>query len=123
MAFIMFEATLSEDFWGEEDFTCNLCHITFTSRGGAREHAERKHKVRRFFIKDRAQIKVEVESGDDCEVINDIDVNMNSEGEYFEFMKEESSEEIKTEDVKMEEDVNTNDEAGLQTDMETLSLL
>ena len=116
----MFEATLSEDFWGDEDFTCNQCHIIFTSRKGASEHAERKHNVRRLLIKDRAQVRVVVEPGDDCKVIKNIDVNMDSKGEYFEFMKEETAEEINTEDVKMEEpfNVNTSGEVGLQTDME-----
>ena len=108
----MFEATLSDDSWGDEDFTCNQCHVIFTSRKGASEHAETKHNVRRLLIKDRAQVRVEVESEDNSEVIENIDVNMSSEGEYFEFVKEELSEEIKTEDVKMEEtfDVNTSEE-------------
>ena len=115
----MFEATLSDDFWGDEDFTCNQCHVTFASRRGASEHAETKHKVRRLLVKDRAQVKVDVESGDVCELINNIDINMNSKGEYFEFVKKEKSEEIKTEDVKMEEllDVNTNENLGLHTEM------
>ena len=111
----MFEATLSEDFWGEEDFTCKQCHVIFTSRRAASEHAQTKHKMKRLLIKDRAQVKVEVESGDDCELIDNIDVNINSKGEYFEFVKEETTEaEIKTEDVKMEELLDENTEEGLQ---------
>ena len=110
----MFEATLSEDFWGEEDFTCKQCHVIFTSRRAASEHAQTKHKMKRLLIKDRAQVKVEVESGDDCELIDNIDVNTKSEGEYFEFVKEETAEEIKTEDVKMEELLDENTEEGLQ---------
>ena len=42
---------------------------------------------------------MEVDSGDDCEVIENIDVKMDSKGEYFEFVKEETSEEIKTDVV------------------------
>ena len=116
----MFEATLSDDFWGDEDFTCNQCHVIFTSRKGASEHAERKHNVRRLLIKDRAQVRVVVEPGDDCKVIKNIDVNMDSKGEYFEFMKEETAEEIKTEGGKMEEafNVNTSEEVGLETEMD-----
>ena len=110
----MFEATLSEDFWGEEDFTCNQCHVIFTSRRAASEHAQTKHKMKRLLIKDRAQVKVEVESGDDCELIDNIDVNTKSEGEYFEFVKEETAEEIKTEHVKIEEFLDENTEEGLQ---------
>ena len=72
----MFEATLNEDFWGDEDFTCNQCHITFTSRKGASEHAETKHHVRRLLIKDRAQVKVKAEPGDGCKAIDDIDKKM-----------------------------------------------
>ena len=68
----MFEATLNEDFWGDEDFTCSECHITFTSRKGASEHAETKHQVKRLLIKDRAQVKVKTEPGDGCQAIEDI---------------------------------------------------
>ena len=58
----MFEANLSEDFWGDEDFTCSHCHIIFTTRKGASVHAETKHKVKSVFIKDRAQVRVEVKT-------------------------------------------------------------
>ena len=68
-------------------------------------HAETKHKVRRLLIKDRARVEVDVGHGDACEVIRDIDVNGNSEGEYFELMKEETVEEIKKEEIF---NVNTN---------------
>ena len=111
----MFEATLSEDFWGEEDFTCNECHVIFTSRRAASVHAETKHKVRRLLIKDRARVEVDVGHGDACEVIRDIDVNGNSEGEYFELMKEETVEEIKKEDIF---NVNTNGRVGSQSENE-----
>ena len=113
----MFEATLSEKFWGDEDFTCNKCHITFTSRRGASEHAERAHDVRKLLIKDRSQVKVETERAGPCEVIQDIDVNMNCDGEYFEFMEDE---EIKEEVIKLEEPflVKTNEGVGSQTGMD-----
>ena len=111
----MFEATLSEDFWGEEDFTRIECHVIFTSRRAASVHAETKHKVRRLLINDRARVEVDVGDGDACEVIRDIDVNGNSEGEYFELMKEETVEEIKKEDIF---NVNTNGRAGSQSENE-----
>ena len=111
----MFEATLSEDFWGEEDFTCNECHVIFTSRRAASVHAETEHKVRRLLINDRAQVEVNVADGDACEVIRDIDVNGNSEGEYFELMKEETVEEIKKEEIF---NVNTNGRVGSQSENE-----
>ena len=68
-------------------------------------HAETEHKVRRLLIKDRARVEVDVADGDACEIIRDIDVNGNSEGEYFELMKEETVEEIKKEEIF---NVNTN---------------
>ena len=107
----MFEVTLSDNFWGDEDFTCSQCNVIFTSRRGASEHAEAKHKVRRLCIKDRYRVKVFAEPRDGCEVIKDIGVKMNSEGEYFEFMKEETADEIKKEDIKAKEpfDVSTNE--------------
>ena len=111
----MFEATLSEDFWGEEDFTCNECHVIFTSRRAASVHAETEHKVRRLLINDRAQVEVNVADGDACEVIRDIDVNGNSEGEFFELMKEETVEEIKKEEIF---NVNTNGRVGSQSENE-----
>ena len=61
--------------------------------------------MRRLLIKDRARVEVDVGHGDACEVIRDIDVNGNSEGEYFELMKEETVEEIKKEEIF---NVNTN---------------
>ena len=59
------------------------------------------------------------DEGED-EVIEDIDVNMNSKGEYVEFMEEETAEEIKNEEVKMEEPfhVNTKEEVGSLTLMD-----
>ena len=36
--------------------------------------------------RDRAQVNVEADPEDEYEVIEDIDVNMNSKGEYVEFM-------------------------------------
>ena len=117
----MFEATLSEDFWGDEDFTCKICHRTFVTRRGASVHAESEHKVRSILIKDRAKVRVEVEPEEECEVIEDIDANMRSQGEYVEFVEEERAEEIKNEEVKMEETfhVNTNEKVGSQTEMDT----
>ena len=63
---------------------------------------------------------MEVDPEDECEVIEDIDVNMNSKGEYVEFMEEETAEEIKNEEVKMEEPfhVNTKEEVGSLTLMD-----
>ena len=78
-------------------------------------HTETKHKVRRLLINDRAQVEVDVGHGDACEVIRDIDVNGNSEGEYFELMKEETVEEIKKEDIF---NVNTNGRAVSQSENE-----
>ena len=78
-------------------------------------HAETEHKVRRLLIKDRARVEVDVGHGDACEVIRDIDVNGNSEGEYFELIKEETVEEIKKEDIF---NVNTNGRAVSQSENE-----
>ena len=78
-------------------------------------HAETEHKVRRLLIKDRARVEVDVGHGDACEVIRDIDVNGNSEGEYFELIKEETVEEIKKEDIF---NVNTNERVGAQIENE-----
>ena len=78
-------------------------------------HAETEHKMRRLFIKDRARVKVDVVDGDACEVIRDIDVNGNSEGEYFELMKEETVEKIKKEEIF---NVNTNGRVGSQSENE-----
>ena len=63
---------------------------------------------------------MEADPEDECEVIEDIDVNMNSKGEYVEFMEEETAEEIKNEEVKMEEPfhVNTKEEVGSLTLMD-----
>ena len=59
---------------------------------------------------------MEADPEDECEVIEDIDVNMNSKGEYVEFMEEE----IKNEEVKTEEPfhVTRNEEVGLLTLMD-----
>ena len=63
---------------------------------------------------------MEADPEDECEVIEDIDVNMNSKGEYVEFMEDETAEEIKNEEVKMEEPfhVNTKEEVGSLTLMD-----
>ena len=63
---------------------------------------------------------MEVDPEDECEVIEDMYVNMNSKGEYVEFMEEETAEDIKNEEVKMEEPfhVNTKEEVGSLTLMD-----
>ena len=63
---------------------------------------------------------MEADPEDECEVIEDMYVNMNSKGEYVEFMEEETAEEIKNEEVKMEEPfhVNTKEEVGSLTLMD-----
>jgi len=68
----MFRATLSDDYWGEEDYTCLICYTIITSRSGASEHAEEKHNTKKLSIQDRAKVTVVV-PGDDCRLIENLE--------------------------------------------------